>query len=871
MSEFKFSVIIAAYNSDLWISKTLESLIKQTLDFKKNIQIIIVNDASTDNTGDICQEFKAKYPKNIKYIVNDENLGPSASRNKGLKYAVGKYVNFLDSDDYVSQTTFKSISNFFSEHGDEIDMVSIPIYFFDGKTGEHILNFKYDRDKVVDLFEYPDHIQLSSASCFFKREAIGALKFDSELSVSEDVVFINQMLLKNPKIGFCKTGKYFYRKREEKSSLIDNSAIEKEYFTKRSRNYFKFLILKSLEIYDEVPLFIQYTIMYDLQWIFDVSSVNNILTKIETEKLRQELFEIIQFIDDEVIYDQKSITNLLKAYILFFKYKNYKDDAELNEEYKKLEKNILLRLKLNTVYIDVFEIIDDKLYILGNFPTMFNNSVELYVNDEKVDLNQLKFPQRDKYSLSHKYGTNYSFEAEIELDKQKKYEIKFLLANINTDELYIEFSRPCNFSRTVGYAKTRDYLSTIEDNNRIIIQKKRNVQWIKREIKTIYTMLKEHKKGYKTGVPIRIMYFLSYPFMKNKRIWLFMDLPNIADDNGRQLFEYAQQKDPKIKKYFVIDRDSKNYHEMNEIGNVLAYKSIKHRFISLYAEKIITSHPDNNIIYPFWGNYPFFAGLLKSSTVFLQHGITKDNVSSWLNEYDKHLAMFLTVSKLEYKSIFEYPYNYKREVVKLLGFPRFDRLYKGSDRRQILIMPSWRRYLRFKSNEVILNSGFFKRINSLINNEKLIEAAEVYGYEIIFKPHPNIYDYIDLFDTNSHVKIDYDHGKYREFFNHGSLLVTDYSSVAFDFAYLKKPVIYYHYGKDYHFNINESYFDYETMGFGEVCRTEDELVDEIIDYMKNECRLKKKYEMRIDAYFLFGDKNNSMRVYDAIKRLPRKS
>ena len=63
MSEFKFSVVIAAYNSDLWISNTIKSLINQTIDFKDNIQVIIVDDASTDNTGQICQGFKAKYPK----------------------------------------------------------------------------------------------------------------------------------------------------------------------------------------------------------------------------------------------------------------------------------------------------------------------------------------------------------------------------------------------------------------------------------------------------------------------------------------------------------------------------------------------------------------------------------------------------------------------------------------------------------------------------------------------------------------------------------------------------------------------------------------------------------------------------------------
>ena len=864
MNEFKFSVVIAAYNSDLWISKTINSLINQTVDFEKNIQIIIVNDASTDNTGQICQGFKAKYPKNIKYIVNEENLGPSTARNIGLKHATGKYINFLDSDDYVSSTTFRSILNFFNKYGDETDLVSIPIYFFGEKKGEHILNFKYDKDKVVDLFDYPDHIQMSSSSCFFKREAIGDLKFDSGISVSEDVVFINQMLLKKPKMGFCTGGKYYYRKREEKSSLIDNSSIEKTYFNERAEHYFKFLIDKSIEEYGFVPSFIQYTIMYDLQWMFDISSVNNILTVVELKRLRKQLSEIIQYIDDDIIMKQKDIENILKANIIFFKYKDRKNE----EKFKDLEKEVIYKLKLNTVYIDVYEIIENRLHILANLPTMLGNKVEAYLNGDKIEIKELKFPQRDKYSLNYKYATNYSFEIEIPLDVRKEYEIKF--KSTNKRDFFIDFSRPCNFSKTVGYAKTKDYLSCLEDDSKIIIKKKSTKEWLKREIKTISSMMRKREQGYKTGVPLRIMYLLAYPFMKNKRIWLFMDLPAMADDNGKQLFIYAKDKDPHIKKYFILKKDSKDMKDLKKIGTVLNFKSIKHRFISLFAEKIITSHPDNNIIYPFWGNYPFFAGLLKSSTIFLQHGITKDNVSSWLNEYDKHLAMFLTASKLEYKSIFRYPYNYKKEVVKLLGFPRFDKLEKMQDKRQILIMPSWRRYLKFKSNEIVLNSQFFKRFNSLINSEKLIEAAKKYDYEIIFKPHPNVYDFIDLFDRNNYVKIDYEHEKYQEVFNHGSLLVTDYSSVAFDFAYLNKPVVYYHYSKDYHFNLNESYFDYETMGFGEICRSEGELVDQIIEYMENNCNVKEEYEKRIRAYFLFGDENNSMRVYDAIRRLPRK-
>ena len=101
-------------------------------------------------------------------------------------------------------------------------------------------------------------------------------------------------------------------------------------------------------------------------------------------------------------------------------------------------------------------------------------------------------------------------------------------------------------------------------------------------------------------------------------------------------------------------------------------------------------------------------------------------------------------------------------------------------------------------------------------------------------------------------------------------MITDYSSVAFDFAYLHKPVIYYQYGDDYHFNIDESYFNYETMGFGEIVKTEEELVDLIIGYMENDCKIKDEYYNRINDFFIFHDTNNCKRVYDRINEIDLK-
>ena len=176
-------------------------------------------------------------------------------------------------------------------------------------------------------------------------------------------------------------------------------------------------------------------------------------------------------------------------------------------------------------------------------------------------------------------------------------------------------------------------------------------------------------------------------------------------------------------------------------------------------------------------------------------------------------------------------------------------------------MPSWRNYI--KNEDDLINSEYFKRWNSLINNEEFIEYAKQKGYEIIFKPHLNLYKYIDLFDANEYVTVDHVK-KYQEIFNESALLITDYSSIFFDFAYIKKPLIFYQYANDYHFDSENGYFDYESMGFGEVIRDEDKMVSKIKYYLDNKCVMEDEYKKRVDYFFKHTDKNNCKRTYDWI-------
>ena len=260
-----------------------------------------------------------------------------------------------------------------------------------------------------------------------------------------------------------------------------------------------------------------------------------------------------------------------------------------------------------------------------------------------------------------------------------------------------------------------------------------------------------------------------------------------------------------------------------------------------------------------------YSGLINSSKIFLQHGVTKDNVSSWLHKTDKNVKLITTVSDAEKKSFLDPGYNYDENVIQTLGFPRFDNLKTNEKtKKQILIAPSWRTELHNMTIKYIMASNYFKTINSLINNKYLIEIAKKYDYKIVFKPHPMVYGYVDLFDTNEYVEID-EQTTYQQLFKDSDLLITDYSSIAFDFSYMKKPIIYYQHDDDY--NFEEGYFKYKSMGFGEVIENEADLIKIIEEYLENSCEMKEEYEKRVDTFYKYNDKNNCKRVYNAILNL----
>ena len=98
-----------------------------------------------------------------------------------------------------------------------------------------------------------------------------------------------------------------------------------------------------------------------------------------------------------------------------------------------------------------------------------------------------------------------------------------------------------------------------------------------------------------------------------------------------------------------------------------------------------------------------------------------------------------------------------------------------------------------------------------------------------------------------------------------NLMVTDYSSVQYDFAYMRKPVVYYHDPVLPYWRITN--FDYEKIGFGDICTSAEELAEVLCSYIENDCKIKEEYKNRYESFFVQNDRNSGKRLYEAVKKL----
>ena len=210
----KISVIVPVYNVEKYLDKCVKSIINQTY---KNLEIILVDDGSTDYSGKICDEV-IKEDKRIK-VIHKENGGVSVARNTGIDIATGDYISFVDSDDFVSDA-FSEICNEINNKHTEV--IIVPLNKDKNRKNEDLISIK---DATYTQIIRNTEICISSTwSKFFSREIIGNERFLKGVPIAEDKEFVCRILSKCKEVLIINKPFYNYLIREG-SVMNSNRAV----------------------------------------------------------------------------------------------------------------------------------------------------------------------------------------------------------------------------------------------------------------------------------------------------------------------------------------------------------------------------------------------------------------------------------------------------------------------------------------------------------------------------------------------------------------------------------------------------------------------------------------------------------------------
>lgn len=916
---YMISVVVAVYNTSGFLREMLDSVLAQKQDilatylrtnensvYKKNVyeniyELILIDDGSDDGSDVLCDEYAKKYPW-IK-VLHKEHGGVSSARNAGIAIAQGKYITFPDSDDKLSDTVMEDCFRFFEDHENEISLVTYPLRFFDAQSGDHWTAYRFkDGSRILDMMEEWDKPQYFTAASLFKTNALkDHIIYDTSLINGEDIKFVHEVIFHDTaRIGLVSTCTYWYRRRSTgEQSAIQLSKTTEQYYIPYITDLMEWLFEEAKNVYGSIPQYIQYAVMGQLQWRLrsdgDGQIAKSIIGEEGFREYRDRIKKLIRQIDIDVLMAQKQLYREHHFYLGRIKTGDQPQrirDGENISYY--FDDRFCADVASCYLKLEFMSIDHGILHLEGSSANLEPDCKNwIMIGDSKISVE--KYEKRD---ISEKILGEIAlyvetFKVEIPLDMADMEDLYFGSTVDGTDIIKTRVILGKFMPITKAYSKSyysEEHWTVRLDENKLSIWNMASLMQtpdFEHEFETQLLQDSNEEDIITEAITIRKQAINRRAWNKNSRqIWLISDRYRNADDNGEALFEFLAKKDNlPVDIYFVIAEDSDDYERLSQIGKVVIQDSPEYMLLYLTADCIISSQADEYIIDPVWRN-----GTLKNvykdlycrrKYVFLQHGVIKDDLSSWLNRYNKNIDGFICSAFKEAQSIHDCNYYYD-EQIWLTGLPRYDRLYHN-EKKYILIMPTWRKWLmqdydaadsdgdaiHVKDN--LKESDFFKFYNALLNNEDLLEECEKYGYTLCFMPHTSLRESLKYFDHDDRVIFfDFDK-KYRDAFSESDLLITDYSSTAMDFAYLEKPVLYAQFDKERFFSgehtYRQGYFEYEQDGFGEVVYDIDSLTELIIGYMQDGCKLKRIYQERIKEFFAYHDQNNCQRVYEKIADL----
>lgn len=296
----KVSIIVPVYNVENYLTKCLDSLVKQSL---SDIEIIVVNDGSKDNSEKIIKEFAQKYPEKIKAFTK-ENGGLSDARNFGIDRATGDYIGFVDSDDYVTENMFEEMLLLAEKHHAKMVICNIQKVDENGKIVQKLTQLPNMPEKIVLENNFSVFSDISYFACnkLFKKELFNQKRFKKGVHF-EDIQLIPQLLLECDTVVQTQNFHYQYLERtdsitkthtEKGLDMLKAVSDVEQAFSKSSYSH-KTIELKNFQIFEGVYSFLAYLAYVKKEEIFYSMSDQLVLFMKERQIKIQDILKYSRF------------------------------------------------------------------------------------------------------------------------------------------------------------------------------------------------------------------------------------------------------------------------------------------------------------------------------------------------------------------------------------------------------------------------------------------------------------------------------------------------------------------------------------------------------------------------------------------------
>ena len=837
-----FSIVSAVYDVQPYLDEFIESIEAQGAD-PGAIEIIAVDDGSADGSLGILEAWAARATIPVT-VVHQENAGQAAARNAGLRIARGEWVTFTDPDDKLGVGFLDAIRRFVDANPDVEVVGTMPVLFNEQRgpirpVHPRTAQFRPSR-RIADLEREPNAFPGSATLCAFRLDSVRAqgLEFDVDLRPGfEDQHFTARFLLdlERPQAGLVRA-RYFYRRRLATDSTTQRIFSDpRRYTTMLERGYLD-LLRRARGADGAIPEWVKQVVIYDLSALFrehDRVATRVALPDDLAPRFHELVAEILDAVEPEVVY--RHTASRLSPALADTLAHGYRGARWVPE------RSALTRVDA----------------VMGLQRVVYRHSGDRPV-EEVISDGLPTTPAWAKTRPITYFGRTLLSERILWVPASPGLELRLDGTPVPMDLPTKPAPRPA--------PRPPKGLSRLE-----------RLRWrfeVRRELARLDWDRLLARKVYGR---------------RFRDAWVLMDRIDEAGDNGERLFEYLRRERRDINAWYVLERGNPDWERLRRAGTdrLVAHGSHRWKMLMLNAKWLLSSHADKAIVRP--GPILELVPRVPWRFGFLQHGITKDDLSAWLNKVEMDLFVVSTEAELASVAGDGTRYAATHRETRLTGLPRFDRLLRlgrdavPSEVDLVLVAPTWRTWLslplvdgeiRRRLSGDFWTSQYVRAWLGILESPEIAEAVRARGWRLAFMPHPNVQQALPRLALPPHVEaLSFSGNDVQRIFARCSLMVTDYSSVAFDAAYLERPVVYYQFDHDEverggHIG-RRGYHDFARDGFGPVALDHDAAVAAIVSAIEHGPTPAPAYLDRIDRTFPARDGGACARVVSAVEELGR--